>query len=155
MHGVKEDFRATISTVFVDTNPTMRYLVATHVPLPHSLLQPVLGISQGSLRIHNSMETIAVIALCGIKIRSVAGMISKWRQRLTRIAIRIATFAPFRSKIDPSLPTLAQRQRGSAERKLSLLRTPTPLSIIGTLFVALIFRTIPVYLSNRHSVGFG
>src|SRR5712692_1355311 len=63
IHGVNEDFGVAISTVFDETNPTMPTLVATHVPLPHPHYLPALRISQGSLRIHNPIEMIAVTAL--------------------------------------------------------------------------------------------
>src|SRR6266702_8060665 len=63
MHGVSEDFGATISTVFDETIPTMPYL--WH-PICHSIPSH-LRISQGSVRIHKPVQTIAVIALLRTK----------------------------------------------------------------------------------------
>src|SRR6267143_480713 len=62
-HGVSEDFGATISTVFVEADPTMPSLLATHVPLPHlsTLLVPIIW--QIPLPFYNSIENTAVIAL--------------------------------------------------------------------------------------------
>jgi hypothetical protein len=53
---------------------------------------PVLRISQGLLRILNSIENTAVIALCWVKICFRAGILSKGRQRLIRIVFRITVF---------------------------------------------------------------
>src|SRR5260370_26031705 len=111
MHGFSKDFAATISTVFDEPIPTMPYL--WH-PICHSIPSH-LRISQGSVRIHKPVQTIAVIALLRTKIDSVSKSISNGRQFLIPVVSPIAAFAPLWSTSDSLLPILAQRHWNSAQ----------------------------------------
>jgi hypothetical protein len=61
MHGVNEDFGATISAVFDEANPTIPSPMASQMPLLAFPTCVFLEFSEGKLRVHNSIETIAVI----------------------------------------------------------------------------------------------
>jgi hypothetical protein len=77
MHGVRDDFGAAISAGFVEANPTMPCLTATHVPLPHLLHTSRLRILQRSPRILDSIENIAVILSAEAKIWFRDGILSQ------------------------------------------------------------------------------
>ena len=104
MHGVKEDFGATISAVFEEANPTMPYTMASRLPLFRLPDFSIPGISRGYASNSHSMETIAVIALLEPGIWPLPRSIANERQPLIQIVLRIASHAPLWSTTGFLLP---------------------------------------------------
>jgi len=75
-----------------------------------------LEFCEGTLRVHNSMETIVVIALSEAGYYSFSGRIFNERQRLIQVFLQIASIAPLRSISGFFLPVPAQTQRNSLPR---------------------------------------
>jgi hypothetical protein len=108
MHGVSEDFGATISAVFDEANPTIPFVIASQVPFFAFPIDPFSESRSGALRVHKSKETIAVIALSATGFWPLTGSIPNERQRLIQIVLRIASHAPLRSTIGFILPIPTQ-----------------------------------------------
>src|SRR5712692_2880355 len=71
MHGVNEDFGATISTVFDETKPTMQQLLASRVPLPHLLrsspASPLLEFPKDRLGFATPLKILPLLLFAGGK----------------------------------------------------------------------------------------
>jgi hypothetical protein len=61
MHGVKDDCGSAISTGFVEANPTMPCLTATHVPLPHLPRRPFSEFPKDRLEFSTPLKILPLL----------------------------------------------------------------------------------------------